>query len=188
MERGIAPALVLVAGMVAGGCFPTPSVDLGPYGNGCPGASVGSHYCGVCGSTSQCTYCQDVNGKSTCPANPCGNKCDSSGGGGIAGTAGSGGTGGGGSGGASGGGGVVCNGTCPANCPADSMLECSQYSPIGNCSIQSCTCYGNTPTAYCGIFYRSSTGSVWWCGGGYNMACSAIGVQQCAMNVASSCQ
>jgi hypothetical protein len=82
----------------------------------------------------------------------------------------------------------VCNSTCPAQCPADAQYECSQYTQLGTCSIQSCTCYGNTPTAYCGIFYRSSTGSVWWCGGGYNMACSAIGVQQCATTVASACQ
>ncbi|MDB4966016.1 MAG: hypothetical protein JWN44_1705, partial [Myxococcales bacterium] len=102
---------------------------------------------------------------------------------------GSGGAGGGGQGGSGGaGGGVVCNGTCPAQCPADSQLQCSQYVTEGSCSIQSCTCYASTPTAYCGIFYRSSAGGFWWCGGGYNMGCSAIAIQQCATTVAAACQ
>ena len=182
-------ALAVLCLVVAAGGNPF-TVDRGPSGNYCPAAPASEHYCGLCAATSQCGYCPDnAQGGSTCPADPCSNKCDSSGGGGVAG--GNGGTGGGGSGGGgaggSGGGGFVCNGTCPAECPADAQLECSQYVANGSCSIQSCTCYGNTPTAYCGIFYRSSTGTVWWCGGGYNMACSAIGVQQCAATVASAC-
>jgi hypothetical protein len=185
MRQAWAIACVLVA---AGGCNPF-TVDKGPYGNFCPAASADHHYCGECAATSQCTYCPDnAVGGSTCPSDPCGDKCDSSAGGGGAGGGGAGGTGGGGAGGTGGGGGFVCNGTCPAQCPADAQLECSQYVAEGQCSIQSCTCYGNTPTAYCGIFYRSSTGGFWWCGGGYNMACSAIGVQACATTVAQACQ
>ena len=48
------------------------------------------------------------------------------------------------------------------------MLQCSQYTQNGSCSVQSCTCYANTPTAYCGVFYRTSDGAFFWCGGGYN--------------------
>ena len=174
-----------IACLAVAGCNPF-AVDKGPYGNYCPAAPSGEDYCGMCATTSQCGYCpRDRNGGNTCPANPCSDKCDSSGGG-VAG-GGSGGTGGGGAGG-SGGGGFVCNGTCPAQCPADAQLECSQYVAEGQCSIQSCTCYSGTPTAYCGIFYRSSAGGFWWCGGGYNMACSAIGVQACATTVAQACQ
>ena len=88
--------------LVAAGCNPF-TVDKGPYGNFCPAASVGQHYCGECATTSQCTYCPDNSqGGSTCPADPCGTKCDSSAGGGGGG---SGGAAGGGSGGTGGGGG-----------------------------------------------------------------------------------
>jgi hypothetical protein len=180
----------MVGCVLLAGCFAP--IDKGPYGNYCPASPTNEHYCGYCSSTSMCTYCPDVNGKITCPADPCNNKCDSSAGGvSPGGGGGSGGSGGGGSGGSGGGGGggsgFVCNSTCPAMCPSDAQYECSQYVQNGNCSIQSCTCYGGTPTAYCGIFYRSSTGTVWWCGGGYNESCSSIGVYQCAQTVATAC-
>jgi hypothetical protein len=195
------PASCVLALVVCAGCFNVPTIDKGPYGDFCALAPAGQHHCGICRATSQCVYCPDVNGRVTCSADVCKSICDSTGsavplvsgygGGGSGGSSGGGGSGGtsggGGSGGTSGGGGFVCNSTCPAQCPADAQYECSQYEPIGTCSIQSCTCYGNTPTAYCGIFYRSTTGGLWWCGGGYNMSCSAIGVQQCAATVAGAC-
>lgn len=178
------PLAPIVCILVAAGCNPF-AVDKGPYGNFCKAAPANEHYCGECAATSLCTYCPDnAQGGSTCPADPCGTKCDSSAGG----AGGAGGSGGGGGSGGSGGGGLVCNSTCPAMCPADAQYECSQFVADGKCSIQSCTCYGGTPTAYCGSFYRSSTGGVWWCGGGYNMACSSIPYQQCAATVASACQ
>src|SRR5206468_4035277 len=120
MRHGWAISCVLVAAV---GCNPF-AVDKGPYGNFCPAATADHHYCGECAATSQCTYCPDnAVGGSTCPSDPCADKCDSSAGGGSSG--GAGGTGGGGSGGTTGGsGGVVCNGTCPAQCPADAQLEC----------------------------------------------------------------
>jgi hypothetical protein len=192
--------LGLVSAFGVSGCFNT-TIDKGPYGDYCSLAPAGEHHCGICQATSQCVYCPDVNGRVTCSADVCKSTCDStgsavplvSGGGGGAGgaggpaTAGSGGTGGGGAGGSSGGG-VVCNSECPAQCPADAEYQCSQFVSLGNCSVQSCGCFSNTPTAYCGVFYRSSTGAFWWCGGGYNEACSAIGVQQCAATVAAACQ
>ena len=138
---------VTVCALVAGGCNVFAPIDKGPYGNYCTAAPANEHYCGECTATAQCGYCpDDAQGGLTCPADPCASKCDSSaaGGGGAGGSA-----GGGGAGGGSGGGGFVCNGTCPAQCPADATLECSQYIADGTCSIQSCTCYGNSPTAYC---------------------------------------
>jgi hypothetical protein len=179
-------ALLLAGSLALAGCGGIGSFG-GPYGNGCPAQDPGWHYCGLCSKTNLCHYCQDVNGQNSC-ADAC--SCGVPGGGGAGGSGGggAGGSGGGGSGGSSGGGGFVCNSTCPAQCPAGSDYQCSQYVANGRCSIQSCTCYYNTPTAYCGIFYRSSTGSVWWCGGGYNMSCSSIPVQQCAYTVTSACQ
>src|SRR4051812_33502185 len=125
---GVGRVAVAACLAIAAGCNPF-TVDKGPYGNYCPAADVGHHYCGECAATAQCTYCPDsASGGSTCPSNPCADKCDSTGSG-VAG--GSGGTGGGGAGGAGGGGaggsggGFVCNGTCPAQCPADAQYECS---------------------------------------------------------------
>lgn len=172
--------LMVACAVAAIGCG-----DLtGPYGNGCPAPDPNYHYCGLCPKTNLCHYCGDVNGQNTC-ADAC--TCGSaSGGGSGGGTTGGGGTSGGGTSGGSSGG---CNGTCPASCPADAQYECSGWVAEGTCSgVQSCTCYGNSPTAYCGIFYRTSDGSFFWCGGGYNMACSSIGVYACAQQVANYCQ
>ncbi|MDB4964898.1 MAG: hypothetical protein JWN44_587, partial [Myxococcales bacterium] len=72
--------------LVAVGCNPFAPIDKGPYDNYCPAAPSREHYCGLCASTSICGYCPDsANGGSTCPADPCGSKCDSSAGGGAGG-------------------------------------------------------------------------------------------------------
>jgi hypothetical protein len=156
------------------GCFPNIGGGGGPYGNGCPAEDPGYTYCGLCSKTKLCHYCEDATGvcsdACTCVAR--------SGGGG------SGGAGGGGSGGSGGGGST--NGTDTNGCPAGSSLQCSQWVQNGNCSIQSCTCYNDSPTAYCGSYYRTSDGAFFWCGGGYNRTCS-IGIEACATRVANYC-
>lgn len=183
--------MAMVCGGVITGCHlltppgggTTTPPDFGPYGNGCRSAFAGERYCGTCTQRSICSYCTDVNGAGTCPADPCGSKCDGTAGadGGVPGTGSGGGTGG------TDPAGTGTGGMDSNHCPADAMLECSQWTQNGDCSIQSCTCYGTAPTAYCGVYYRTDRGGFFWCGGGYNVTCSANGIVACAQRVAAAC-
>src|SRR5438270_188252 len=71
--------LGLVCAVVMSGCFNTPAIDKGPYGNYCALAPSGEHHCGICYATSECVYCPDRNGQVTCSSDVCKSTCDSTG-------------------------------------------------------------------------------------------------------------
>ena len=185
MRQAWAIACVLVA---AAGCNPF-TVDKGPYGNFCPAASANHHYCGECAATSQCTYCPDnAVGGSTCPSDPCADKCDSSAGGGrrqaAAARA------------APAAAARAAPAAAAASCataPAPRSAPPTRSSSARNTSPRASARSSRAPamatrrprTAASSIARRRR---LRWCGGGYNMACSAIGVQACATTVAQACQ